>query len=283
MDALLGEMLQDAKRELQASLTEQPMVFTALLLGKVHIRLDQPLATLEGYNVALAHFPDDTTLLSAIARVHEGIGDLKQSITAYKAVLRSDATDSEAIASLAADHFYNDQPETALLLYRRLLQMGVNAPELFNNLALSCYYAQQYDMALGCFERAVQQADDDEALADIWYNVSHIGISLGDIRFAVQCLKLAVTCNPAHAEAFCNLGALEHRQGHPTQARAHYASAIKHGEQLYEPHYNLAILAEKDGDVGGCFQAVTAATQLFPEHKGAQKMLSRLKALFSMA
>jgi tetratricopeptide repeat protein 8 len=245
--------------------------------------LDQPLSALEGYTTALTHFPDDTTLMSAIARVHEGVGNLEESVKAYRAVLRADATDPEAIASLAADHFYSDHPETALLLYRRLLQMGVTAPELFNNLALSCYYAQQYDMALGCFERAVQQADDDETLADVWYNVSHVGISLGDIRFAVQCLKLAVTCNPAHAEAFTNLGALEHRQGNSAQARAHYTAAVKHGEQLYEPHYNLAILAEDDGDTEACYRAASAAAELFPEHKGAQKLLGRLKALFSMA
>lgn len=76
------------------------------------------------------------------------------------------------------------------------------------------------------------------------YNVSHVGVSLGDVRFAVQCLKLALTCNPRHAEAYNNLGALEHRQGNAAQARAHYTTATEHGEQLYEPRYNMALLCE---------------------------------------
>jgi len=274
-------MFQDAKKALEQSFEEQPMVFTALLLGKVHIRLDQPIAAIDAYELALKHFPEDTSLLSAVARVLEGVGNLPASVAAYRKVLRGDATDSEAIASLAADHFYSGHPETALLLYRRLLQMGAGSAELLNNLALSCYYAQQYDMALGCFERAVQQADDDEALADVWYNISHVGVSLGDVRFATQCLKLAVTCNPTHAEAYANLGALEHRHGNTAQARAHYTTAIKHSDQLYEPHHNLGVLAEKDGDIEASFKAASAAAALFPEHLGTQKMLKRLRQLFN--
>ena len=79
--------------------------------------------------------------------------------------------------------------------------------ELFNNLGLCCFYAQQFDMALGCFERALGMAED-EAMADVWYNLSHIAIGLGDVSLCYHCLKLAVCCDPTHAEAYNNLGTL---------------------------------------------------------------------------
>ena len=53
--------------------------------------------------------------------------------------------------------------------------MGVYNTEIFNNIGLCCFYAQQYDMALSCFERALALASD-ENMADIWYNISHIGV-----------------------------------------------------------------------------------------------------------
>ena len=40
-------------------------------------------------------------------------------------------------------------------------------------------------MSLGCFERALKLAGD-EAMADIWYNVSHVAMALGDVSMAYQ-------------------------------------------------------------------------------------------------
>ena len=63
--------------------------------------------------------------------------------------------------------------------------MGVYNAEMFNNLGLCCFYSQQYDMSLNCFERALTLATD-EYMADIWYNISHIAIGVGDLRLAYQ-------------------------------------------------------------------------------------------------
>jgi len=71
----------------------------------------------------------------------------------------------------------------ALWFYRRLLSAGVNSSELWNNIGLCCFYAGQYDMALGCFERALSIADDSNT-SDIWFNIGHIGIGIGDLGLA---------------------------------------------------------------------------------------------------
>jgi tetratricopeptide repeat protein 8 len=38
-------------------------------------------------------------------------------------------------------------------------------------------------MALGCFERALTMADDNAA-ADVWYNIGHVGIGIGELNVA---------------------------------------------------------------------------------------------------
>jgi len=251
------------------------MVLTAHLLAKVYIRLDQPQNALETYTNGLKEHPFDTSLMAGSARVYEGIGETAKSVLAYKQLLGHDSTNVEAIASIAAQHFYTDNPEKALILYRRLIQMGLSSAELFNNLGLCCFYAQQFDMALGCFERALTLADDD-AMADVWYNLSHVALGLGDIGLSYQCLKLAVVCDSTHAEAYNNLGALEHRKENYDQANAHYAAAT----DIYEAKYNAALLAEERGDFQACFTCATAALDTFEEHADSKIVLDRLQKLF---
>lgn len=53
---------------LQSALQQQDNINTFLLLGRVYIRLDQPMAALEIYKSGLDKFPGEVTLLTAIAR-----------------------------------------------------------------------------------------------------------------------------------------------------------------------------------------------------------------------
>ena len=53
---------------LQSALKQQDNINTYLLLGRVYIRLDQPVAALEMYREGLDKFPGEVTLLTAMAR-----------------------------------------------------------------------------------------------------------------------------------------------------------------------------------------------------------------------
>jgi tetratricopeptide repeat protein 8 len=88
-------------------------------------------------------------------------------------------------------------------------------------MGLCCFYAAQYDMALSCFDRALALSDDT-SVADVWYNIGHVAIGIGDLGLAYQAFKIAVSHNPNHAEAFNNLGVLELRRGNIEQAKNNY-------------------------------------------------------------
>lgn len=275
-------LYRDAEKQFLSSLRDHPTIYTTLLLAKVYVRLDQPQNAIQCYTRGLETFPQETLLMAGMARIYEGIGDLNTAVEHYKKLLTFDSTNVEAIASLAAHNFYNDQPEYALQYYRRLLQVGIDNAELYTNLGLCCFYAQQYDMCLGCFERALSLASSNECSADIWYNISLVAMSMGDVGLSYQALKLTLSYDGTHAEAFNNLGVLEYRKNNIEQARAHFQSAVKASPQAYEPHYNFAILCDARGDYQQCFTEAAASAASFQEHVDSRNLIADLKKLFNM-
>ena len=102
--------------------------------------------------------------------------------------------------------------------------MGLATAELYNNLGLCCFYAQQYDMTITCLQRALHIAEDQETLAEVWYNVGHLSLGIGDVNLAYQCFKLALTANHDHAESYNNIGVLEMRKGKVNQLLVLYSA-----------------------------------------------------------
>lgn len=172
-------MYREAEKQFKSALKQQEMVDTFLYLAKVYISLDQPVTALNLFKQGLDKFPGEVTLLCGIARIYEEMNNIPSATEYYKEVLKQDNTHVEAIACIGSNHFYSDQPEVALRFYRRLLQMGVYNCQLFNNLGLCCFYAQQYDMTLTSFERALSLAENEEEVADVWYNLGHVAVGIG--------------------------------------------------------------------------------------------------------
>lgn len=115
--------------------------------------------------------------------------------------------------------------------------MGVQSAELWNNLGLCCFYSAQYDMALSCLDRALSIASDDN-MADVWYNIGHVGIALGDLGLAYQAFKVAASVDPTHGEALNNIAVLEMRRQKFDLARSCLSISLDAGPHLFEPLFN---------------------------------------------
>ncbi|XP_048050942.1 tetratricopeptide repeat protein 8-like [Megalobrama amblycephala] len=166
-------------------------------------------------------------------------------------------------------------------LFRRLLQMGVFNCQLYNNLGLCCFYAQQYDMTLSSFERALALVSSDEEQADVWYNLGHVAVGIGDLTLAYQCFKLALAFNNNHGEAYNNLAVLELRKGRIEQAKAFLQTAASLSPHMYEPHFNFATLSDKVGDLQSSYTAAQKSEDAFPEHVDTQQILKNLRQHFA--
>merc|ERR1711920_25963 len=158
--------------------------------------------------------------------------------------------------------------------------MGVNNSEIWNNIGLCCFHASQYDMALSCFERALTLASDD-SMADIWYNIGHVAIGIGDLGLAYQAFKIAVSADSNHAEAYNNLGILELRKGNIDQAQAHFSTAEQFGDYMFEPSYNKALLSYKMGDFQSAFTKLDKVLGIYPEHSDSRELKKQLYEFFS--
>lgn len=77
-------MYRDAGKQLKSALDQQAMVDIFLYLGKVYVRLDQPLTAIETYKQGLEKFPGETSLLTSIARIYEVCHNTLVSINKYK-------------------------------------------------------------------------------------------------------------------------------------------------------------------------------------------------------
>ncbi|XP_075245624.1 tetratricopeptide repeat protein 8-like [Convolutriloba macropyga] len=275
-------LYRESEKQWKSAEKLQPMIDIYLYLSKVYCKLDQPLAAIEVLKKGISLFPDEVFLLTNIARIQELLNNVEESQEIYRKILTIDSVHVESIASIATHHFYTDQPEVALRYFRRLLQLGVGNAEMFNNLGLCCFYAQQWDMTLGCFERAISLAEEDNVLSDIWYNVAHIAISTADNDLASECLKLCLSANSDHAEAYNNLGVLELKRGNFALAKAFLQAAMSLNGDLYEAHYNYAALSDQVGQLQNSYECAKKAVAGFPHHNDSQHLLEQLSKHFAM-
>lgn len=65
--------------------------------------------------------------------------------------------------------------------------------------------AGQLDLVFSCFQRALRLAISAEQKADVWYNISFVGINIGDLEFARRCLRVTISMDGGHASALNNL------------------------------------------------------------------------------
>ena len=73
-------MYRDSEQQLKSAVKHLDVIDTYLYLCKVYIRLDQPLTAIDIYKQGLEKFPNETSLLSGIARIY----DVRLSFSVYQ-------------------------------------------------------------------------------------------------------------------------------------------------------------------------------------------------------
>lgn len=152
---------------------------------------------------------------------------------------------TEALASIAVHHFYNMQPEMALVYYRRILSMGANTTEIYCNIGLSCLYGGQLDLVFSCFQRALLLATSAEQKADVWYNISFIGLNIGDLDFTRRCLRICISLDGAHGSAINNLGAVAIKKENVAKAKMYFTLALKLLPDCEEIKHNSELIESR--------------------------------------
>ncbi len=274
-------LFRDAEKQYRSSLKIQPTISTYLELSNVYIRLGMPNSAMDLLHEASNEFTTDPSIVLGIARLCYQLNDQHAVVKMHRRVLSLDASNIEALASLGAHFFYSDLPELSIRYYRRLLQMGVQCSELWNNLGLGCFYSSQYDIALSCMDRALSISDDNN-MADIWFNVGHIGVALGDLGLSYQAFKVAVAINPNHREALNNIAVLEVRRMKFNLARDCFNTSVCGDHHLFEPMFNRSLMAYRAGDFQGAYSCIKKAVTSSHHHSESEELLTILQDQFTI-
>jgi tetratricopeptide repeat protein 8 len=250
-------------------------------LGKVYLKMDQPLTALELYEAALQWNPVDHHVVLCCARLRDELHEPGTAYDLYNQVLHLDSSNIEAIACIGAHLFYEkNQPELALRYYRRLLQMGVNTAEVWTNMGLCAFHTYQMELSLSCLSRALTLCKDDAQRADVWYNIGHVGIGMGNTSFAERAFRLAVGADATHAEALNNLAVLALRRKKEKTGRRLLDTAVMAAPQLMEALYNTAVLAFEAGKLEVAQQMVMRVLEADPDHPDAVVLRRKLRETF---
>lgn len=100
-------------------------------------------------------------------------------------------------------------------------------------------YQQKEQEAIDAYLQALQYEPED---FDTLYNLGTLYANLRENEKAIQYLERAQKVNPSNGGVYYNLALIADREGDLDQAQARYLEAVGHGVDRYEAHLRLAFL-----------------------------------------
>lgn len=107
--------------------------------------------------------------------------------------------------------------------------------------------------------------------------LGHLGVALGDLEMAEEAFSVAVFMDSSHSESLNNLGVLKSRVTHSMD---YFTKSRNACEVLFEPWFNGALEAMKQGELQNAFELVSRALEISPEQKTSNSVLKKLQNQF---
>lgn len=273
----LLNLFPESEQQFRSSLSTTPNIESRLELSKLYVRIDQPVKAMSELDTGLEQFPREYRFMLGQARLSDQMGNSIKAREIWRNVLKIDQASVEAIASLGAVTFYEDQPETAELFYSYLGRLGVINSAVMNNIAMTALNSRDYANVGSAVVAALSLSTDNEEKAQIWYNISHIALTAGDLTLAHQALLISTALSPNCAEAFNNLGLLELRRRNTQKSLAAFRAATEANPEIHEPWFNMALVYQRIGQLQESYLAAAEAVRLFPLFVEANELLRSLE------
>ncbi|KAM5251769.1 protein O-mannosyl-transferase TMTC1 isoform 4-T4 [Hipposideros larvatus] len=213
------------------------------------------------YQQAIKLSPSHHVAMVNLGRLYRSLGDNSVAEEWYKRALQV-ARKAEILSPLGALYYNTGRYEEALQIYREaaalqpsqrelrlalaqvLAMMGQTkeAERMTNHIVseepgcLECYrllsaiYSKQelHDKALEAIDKALQlKPKDPKVISELFFTKGNQLREQNLLDKAFESYKAAVELNPDQAQAWMNMGGIEHIKGHYVSARAYYERALQ--------------------------------------------------------
>ncbi|XP_033017490.1 LOW QUALITY PROTEIN: protein O-mannosyl-transferase TMTC1 [Lacerta agilis] len=220
-----------------------------------------PETAVSHYQKAIQLSPSHHVAMVNLGRLYRSLGQNKDAETWYKRALKV-ARKAEILSPLGALYYNTGRYEDALKVYREaaalqpsnketrlalaqvLAMMGQTkeAEQMTNHIVteeaecLECYrllsaiYSKQenYNKALEAIDKALQlKPKDPKVISELFFTKGNQLREQNHLDKAFESYKVAVDFNPEQAQAWMNMGGIEHIKGNYIMARGYYKKALQ--------------------------------------------------------
>ncbi len=136
--------------------------------------------------------------------------------------------------------------------------------------------------AADLYLKAIQEQD---CVADAFCNLGIIESKQGNISKAFDCFTSSLKHNPRHFEAHFNLGNMYFDVDDFRLAQVHYELAAELDSSFPNVHFNLALVQAINNQLGAAIRTLTTYRRLVPEAEArkADELLANLKKCLATA
>ena len=175
-----------------------------------------------------------------------------------------------------------ENPDQLILFPQPTAQILYFAPES-SRFEQALMWDERGDMkAAELYRKAIEEQD---CVADAYCNLGIIESKQGNITKAFDCFTASLKCNPRHSEAHYNLGNLYFEVNDCRLAQIHYEMAVEMDPSFPNVFFNLALVQAINNDLDAAVSALTRYQELVSEDEGriADELLRNLKKSLAAA
>ena len=173
-----------------------------------------------------------------------------------------------------------ENPDQLILFPQSTAQILDFVPEL-GRFEQALMFDERGDLkAAQLYRRAIEEND---CVADAYCNLGIIESKQGNTAKAFDCFTTSLKCNPRHSEAHYNLGNLYFDVNDFRLAQIHYEMAAEVEPSFPNVYFNLALVQSINNDLGAAISALTKYQELVSPEEGrnARELLDNLRKSFA--
>lgn len=239
---LLAEIQRDSHSPHAARLLQ--------FLGGVYFLNHDAWGAAVAWNKAEAIAPLPPAAAFSLAMAYIRIGDADWARKRLETLARQDGRNALYPYWLGRLDYDADRYDAAILQFQKAIQLAPEMAQAYNNLGLCYDRKDQKQLAVANYQKAID-LNLTSGHPDAWpyLNLAITERSLNEAAQAEQHLREAIRLDPGLAPAHFQFGTLLEERGQTKEAIGQFQAAAHADPRYAEPHYALAHIYEKLGDV----------------------------------